>query len=79
MSITTKRSSIDNVLLFSISDIENLCGLYDNGRQARIEADKKIEDRDLEIDNLREYVHHLESTIAVLEEERDFYKNLLVG
>ncbi len=77
-SSKTVHSSIDNVLCFSIKDIEKLQELYAFPVTALRNAES-------EIDRQMEYIYNLESTIAIIEgernqyrSERDFYKSLLV-
>ncbi len=65
-------SPIENILAFSFSDIKKLQEFYAFPVTALRDAEREIDDQ-------REYIHHLEAVIAKTEDERDHYKMILQG
>ena len=72
MSMKIISAHIDNVRLFTFSDLEKYREYADHSRV-------ELKNAEREVDNLREYVDHLEAIIAKVEDERDHYKHILMG
>jgi hypothetical protein len=72
MSAKTMSALVDNVRVFTFSDLDKYREFCDLSRT-------ELKNAEREIDNLREYVDHLEATIAKVEDERDHYKHILLG
>lgn len=72
MPTKTMSTHIDNVRIFTFSDLEKYREYVDHSHT-------ELKNAEREIDNLREYVDHLEAVIAKVEDERDHYKHILLG